>query len=86
MAGPLDNIIPSGLVARISSALVYAGYTVTSQPLLLSDLAIFFFAPKSIRATLGPFPGRTYFSEHVTFLTTPLTLYSLILGSTSSRL
>ena len=50
--GPLLSIIPSGLSLNISSALVFSGYTVTSQPLLKSESTMFFFAPKSISAIL----------------------------------
>ena len=78
-------MIPSGFAAIISSAFVYAGYTVTSQPRLFKDFSIFFFAPKSMRATLKPSPGSTLFSLQLTSRTTPCTLYSFNCFTTSSR-
>ena len=72
--GPLESMMPSGAAAKISSAGVSAGYTVTSQPLSFKERAMFFFAPKSIKATFFPFPGRTYFSLVVVAITTPATV------------
>lgn len=43
--GPLLSIMPSGLSARISSALVHAGYTATSHPRFAKDLAMFSLPP-----------------------------------------
>ena len=83
--GPLESMMPSGLDAMISSAVVSAGYTVTSQPRLFRLRAMFLFAPRSRSATFGPFPSRTYFSVQVTFSTTLPVLYAAIFGRTSLK-
>ena len=80
-------MMPSGLSAKISSALVNAGYTVTSQPRLVKDLAIFSFAPRSSSATFFPSPEPlcTYFCPHVAFSTTLPVVYAFNRGSIFSR-
>ena len=45
--GPFDKKTPSGLRAITSSEVVFAGTTVTLQPLDTSILNIFFLIPKS---------------------------------------
>ena len=72
--GLFDNMIPSDSMKMISSAVVWAGYTVTSNHADQKRFGMLIFAPKSSSATFFPVPSRTYFSLHVTLETTSPTV------------
>ena len=57
---PFDSITPSGAIAKISSAVVVYGTTVTLQPLTFNSSNNILLLPKSTSTTLRSLPVETY--------------------------